>query len=512
MAAVFGNKPFTINDWHVDPASDRIMRGDHVIKLDPQNMKVLEVLASRAGEVISQAEIEESAWPGVVVTPNSVYQSIAQLRKALGDDRSSPKYIETIARKGYRCVAQVEAILASKNDLVSPECISTETRTHLHRQFERPSTRSTFRLAGLASLAVLTLGTLLYLVLDTDRAVVNSSSDATANNIITSPSAEKTSAVIRGVELARMGDAAALSGHPNQALRYYEEALLYASKESDDTTIRAQILAKAASAFLYKDDSRNAAIAARAAINLINALDSELHPDLIGPHSTLGEALLDLEDFEAAESHISKAINLALALYGRSDTVTLNARSYLVPLRLAQRRWAEAEQLAREILEEFTKVRGIRDLQGVQFRVMLARTLYHQDRFSESLKETQIAIDVLSQIARADDPNIGAAQQLLADNFVKIGEYAEAEVASRRSEEIWKQNDSPPWRIARARSTRGEALLKQGKLNEAASHLRFAHRILEGLTGYLQTSAREENDERIVLLSSAGDKIGTDKL
>src|SRR5688572_7976281 len=107
MAAVFANKSFTINDWRVDPALNRLSRADEVVKIDPQNMKVLELLASRPGEVVSQAEIEESAWAGVIVTPNSVYQSIAQLRRALGDDRTQPRYIETIARKGYRCVAAV---------------------------------------------------------------------------------------------------------------------------------------------------------------------------------------------------------------------------------------------------------------------------------------------------------------------------------------------------------------------------------------------------------------------
>src|SRR5690606_16071117 len=96
---------FTINDWLVEPSLNRISRGDEIVKIDPQNMKVLELLASRPGEVFSQTEIEQHAWPGVVVTPNSVYQSIAQLRRALGDDKAKPTYIETIPRKGYRLVA-----------------------------------------------------------------------------------------------------------------------------------------------------------------------------------------------------------------------------------------------------------------------------------------------------------------------------------------------------------------------------------------------------------------------
>src|SRR5690606_21668835 len=106
MATVIG-QPFTLNDWLVEPSLNRISRGDEIVKIDPQNMKVLELLASKPGEVFSQTEIEQYAWPGVVVTPNSVYQSIAQLRRALGDSKASPAYIETIPRRGYRLVARV---------------------------------------------------------------------------------------------------------------------------------------------------------------------------------------------------------------------------------------------------------------------------------------------------------------------------------------------------------------------------------------------------------------------
>jgi DNA-binding winged helix-turn-helix (wHTH) protein len=60
MAAVLGNNPFKINEWRVDPDLNRMSRGQQTIKVDPQNMKVLELLASRPGEVFSLAQIEES--------------------------------------------------------------------------------------------------------------------------------------------------------------------------------------------------------------------------------------------------------------------------------------------------------------------------------------------------------------------------------------------------------------------------------------------------------------------
>jgi DNA-binding winged helix-turn-helix (wHTH) protein len=57
--------------------------------------------------VISQDELLESVWAGVVVGTASVYQSMSQLRKVLGDSDDPPRYIETVARKGYRLIARV---------------------------------------------------------------------------------------------------------------------------------------------------------------------------------------------------------------------------------------------------------------------------------------------------------------------------------------------------------------------------------------------------------------------
>ena len=56
---------------------------------------------------MSQDELLESVWTGVVVGTASVYQSMSQLRKVLGDTDDPPRYIETVARKGYRLVAKV---------------------------------------------------------------------------------------------------------------------------------------------------------------------------------------------------------------------------------------------------------------------------------------------------------------------------------------------------------------------------------------------------------------------
>jgi len=70
-------------------------------------MRLLLCLAERAGEVVSIDEVLDQVWSGVVVTPDSVYQAVASLRRQLGDDAKEPAYIATVPRLGYRMVATV---------------------------------------------------------------------------------------------------------------------------------------------------------------------------------------------------------------------------------------------------------------------------------------------------------------------------------------------------------------------------------------------------------------------
>ena len=70
-------------------------------------MRLLLYLAHRTGEVVSIDELLDQVWAGVVVTPDSVYQAIASLRRLLGDDPKQPRYIATVQRMGYRMVADV---------------------------------------------------------------------------------------------------------------------------------------------------------------------------------------------------------------------------------------------------------------------------------------------------------------------------------------------------------------------------------------------------------------------
>src|SRR5580704_5367394 len=99
-----------IGDWLVDPASSEISRKGQTARLDIRAMRLLLCLADRPGEVVSIDDLINQVWAGVIVSSDSVYQSVTSLRRQLGDDAKQPIYIETVPRLGYRMVAKVRPL------------------------------------------------------------------------------------------------------------------------------------------------------------------------------------------------------------------------------------------------------------------------------------------------------------------------------------------------------------------------------------------------------------------
>jgi TolB-like protein/DNA-binding winged helix-turn-helix (wHTH) protein len=96
-----------IGAWTVEPELGHMTRDGETVRLEPRTMRLLFCLAERAGRVVGTDELLEQVWPGVVVSPDSIYQAIASLRRLLGDDPKHATYIVTVPRKGYRMVAEV---------------------------------------------------------------------------------------------------------------------------------------------------------------------------------------------------------------------------------------------------------------------------------------------------------------------------------------------------------------------------------------------------------------------
>lgn len=73
-------------------------------------MEVLAFFSKRVGIVVSKRDIVDAVWPGGFVADNTVTHAIQELRAALGDETASPRYIETVHRRGYRLISPVEGV------------------------------------------------------------------------------------------------------------------------------------------------------------------------------------------------------------------------------------------------------------------------------------------------------------------------------------------------------------------------------------------------------------------
>jgi TolB-like protein/DNA-binding winged helix-turn-helix (wHTH) protein len=87
------------------------------VKLQEQPLKILQLLLEHPGEIISRKELRSHIWPEdtFVEFDQGLYSAMARLRDALGDTSESPRYIETVARRGYRFIAQVRLMGGAAN-------------------------------------------------------------------------------------------------------------------------------------------------------------------------------------------------------------------------------------------------------------------------------------------------------------------------------------------------------------------------------------------------------------
>lgn len=101
-----------VGRWLADAALDTLTLDGRSVKLEPRTMRLLMALAERPGEVCTSDALLDRVWPGVIVTGQSLYQAIGELRSVLKADASTAEFISTVPRKGYRLVAPVTRVSA----------------------------------------------------------------------------------------------------------------------------------------------------------------------------------------------------------------------------------------------------------------------------------------------------------------------------------------------------------------------------------------------------------------
>lgn len=110
MPSLDQSSPLRFESFELDRRTNELRKDGRVVKLQDQPFKLLALLASRPGELVTRAEIEKALWgeDEFVEFEHSINTAMRKIREALGDDLEKPRFIETLPRKGYRFIAPVE--------------------------------------------------------------------------------------------------------------------------------------------------------------------------------------------------------------------------------------------------------------------------------------------------------------------------------------------------------------------------------------------------------------------
>ena len=101
--------------FEFDRKAGELRTGHRTVRLQEQPFQILLMLSERSGRLVTREEIQKRLWPNdtVVEFDHSIHTAINKLRQAFGDSAEHPKYIETVARRGYRLMVLVERMYGS---------------------------------------------------------------------------------------------------------------------------------------------------------------------------------------------------------------------------------------------------------------------------------------------------------------------------------------------------------------------------------------------------------------
>ena len=110
------NLNYEFGPYCLNPALLRLTREGEKISLTPKAVEILALLVTNAGQLVAKDFLLNQVWPNTFVEDANLAQNIFLLRRALGDERDGPKYIETVARRGYRFIATVRVFDAEESN------------------------------------------------------------------------------------------------------------------------------------------------------------------------------------------------------------------------------------------------------------------------------------------------------------------------------------------------------------------------------------------------------------
>jgi len=106
--------PIRFGAFELEPESGELRKQGLKVRLQEQPFQILQILLEHPGKVVTREELQQRIWSSdtFVDFDHGVYNAIKKLREALGDSAETPRYIETLSRRGYRFIAPVNEIVS----------------------------------------------------------------------------------------------------------------------------------------------------------------------------------------------------------------------------------------------------------------------------------------------------------------------------------------------------------------------------------------------------------------
>jgi len=138
--------------FELDPGAGELRKHGIKIRLQEQPLRILQQLLEHPGEVVTREELQKRIWPAdtFVDFDHGLYSAVQRLRDALGDTAETPRYVETLPRRGYRFIA---AVNHGNGVEAKPETASVEAPASVVPG--QPAPRRSLRIPKLAAAGVI---------------------------------------------------------------------------------------------------------------------------------------------------------------------------------------------------------------------------------------------------------------------------------------------------------------------------------------------------------------------
>jgi DNA-binding winged helix-turn-helix (wHTH) protein len=152
-------RPVRFGAFELDPRAGELRKAGVRVTLQEQPFKVLECLLQRPGELITREELRQRLWQAdtFVDFEHGVNAAVKRLRETLGDSAETPRFVETLPRRGYRFIAPVERDQAPVVDALHAPAAHGGERRVATEPAARPN-RWSARVVGAAVLGLLVIG------------------------------------------------------------------------------------------------------------------------------------------------------------------------------------------------------------------------------------------------------------------------------------------------------------------------------------------------------------------